>query len=169
MDIVWNILVLAILVVALAGTFIPVLPSTVIGWVAMLLFYLVSDGGLSGTMMLWVTLAAVAVQLLDYILPLWGVKLFGGTKKGVVGATVGMIVAAVWSFTPLGVLLPGVVAILLFPVIGAFIAELNAQSGNLSKALGGALGSLLGFFLTVGCKFALIVWYLYWVIGYIVR
>lgn len=168
MEIIWIILVLAMLAIGLLGTFIPILPSTVIGWVAMLIFYLVSDDGLCGTTMIWVTAAAVVVQLLDFILPLWGVKIFGGTKKGVRGATIGLLVASVWSFTPLGFLLPGFLAILLFPVIGAFVTEIYAQNGSLSKAMGGAMGSLLGFFLTVGFKFALIVWYLYLVIEYLI-
>ena len=49
MEIIWIILILAMLVIGLLGTFIPVLPSTVIGWVAMLVFYLVADHALSGT------------------------------------------------------------------------------------------------------------------------
>ena len=135
---------------------------------AMLIFYLITDNGLSGSTMIWVTVAAVAVQLLDILLPLWGVKLFGGTKKGVRGATIGLIVAAAWSFTPLTFLFPGFLAIIVFPVIGAFATEIIAEDGNLSKAFGGAMGSLLGFFLTVGFKFALIVWYLYLVVDYLV-
>lgn len=168
METIWIIVILAMLVIGLLGTFIPVLPSTAIGWIAMLILYLISDHALSGTTMIWVTVAAVVVQLLDFILPLWGVKIFGGTKKGVRGATIGLIVAAVWSFTPLTFLFPGFLAILIFPIIGAFVAEMAAEGGDLSKAVGGAMGSLLGFFLTVGFKFALIVWYLYLVVDYLV-
>ena len=80
----------------------------------------------------------------------------------------GLIVAAAWSFTPLTFLFPGFLAIIVFPVIGAFATEIIAEDGNLSKAFGGAMGSLLGFFLTVGFKFALIVWYLYLVVDYLV-
>lgn len=168
MEIFWIIIVIAMLIVGLLGTFIPVLPSTTIGWIAMLILYLISDDALSGQTMIWVTAAAVVVQLLDFILPLWGVKIFGGTKKGVRGATIGLIVASVWSFTPFTFLFPGFLAILVFPIIGAFIAELVADQGDFSKALGGAMGSLLGFFLTVGFKFALIVWYLYLMVDYLV-
>lgn len=168
METIWIVVILALLIIGLLGTFIPVLPSTAIGWIAMLIFYLVSENSLSGSTMIWVTVAAVVVQLLDVLLPLWGVKLFGGTKKGVRGATIGLIVAAVWSFTPLTFLFPGFLAIIIFPIIGAFTTEIVAEDGNLSKAFGGAMGSLLGFFLTVGFKFALIVWYLYLVVDYLV-
>ena len=57
---------------------------------------------------------------------------------------------------------------------GIEISEMSAGCiccslvGDFSKALGGAMGSLLGFFLTVGFKFALIVWYLYLVVDYLV-
>lgn len=168
METIWIVIIIAMLVIGLFGTFIPVLPSTAIGWIAMLILYLVSDRAITSYEMIWISVAAVVVQLLDFLLPLWGVKLFGGTKKGVRGATIGLLVATVWSFTPLSFIFPGFLAIIVFPVIGAFATELVAEGGNTSKAMGGAMGSLLGFFLTVGFKFILIVWYLYIVVDYLV-
>lgn len=83
METIWIVIIIAMLVIGLFGTFIPVLPSTAIGWIAMLILYLVSDRAITGYEMIWISVAAVVVQLLDFLLPLWGVKLFGGTKKGV--------------------------------------------------------------------------------------
>ncbi|MDD4820280.1 MAG: DUF456 domain-containing protein [Flavobacteriales bacterium] len=167
METFWIVIVLALLIIALFGTFIPILPSITIGWAGMLILYLVSDTAISGTTMLWITAAAILVKALDIMLPLGGVKIFGGTKKGVTGATVGLIIATFWSFTPLAFLCPPFVAIIIMPIIGAFIGELIADGGDMGKAIGGAVGSLLGFFLTVGCKFLLIAWYLYIAVGYI--
>ena len=82
METIWIIIVLALLIIALLGAFIPVLPSITVGWVGILILYLVSDDAVSGNTMLWVTLAAIGVKALDILLPLWGVKVFGGTKKG---------------------------------------------------------------------------------------
>ena len=161
METIWIIIVLAQIIIALLGAFIPVLPSITVGWVGILILYLVSDDAVSGNTMLWVTLAAIGVKALDILLPLWGVKVFGGTKKGVNGATAGLIIATVWAFTPFTLLFPGFLAIIVFPIIGAFAGELMAEGGNIPKAIGGAAGSLLGFFMSVGFKFALIVWYLY--------
>ena len=81
METIWIIIVLALLIIALLGAFIPVLPSITVGWVGILILYLVSDDAVSGNTMLWVTLAAIGVKALDILLPLWGVKVFGGTKK----------------------------------------------------------------------------------------
>lgn len=169
MEIIWTIIVFALLIIALLGSFIPVLPSITVGWVGMLILYLVADDAVSGNTMLWATIAAIGVKALDILLPLWGVKVFGGTKKGVNGATIGLIIATVWAFTPFALLVPGFLAIIIFPIIGAFAGEMMAEGGNVPKAIGGAAGSLLGFFMSVGFKFALIVWYLYIAVAYLIE
>lgn len=167
METFWIVIILALLIIALFGTFIPVIPSITIGWASMLILYLVSNTAISGTTMIWITVAAIIVKALDIMLPLWGVKIFGGTKKGVSGATIGLIIATFWSFTPLAFLCPPFIAIIIMPIIGAFIGELMADNGDMIKAIGGAIGSLFGFFLTVGFKFLLIAWYMYIAVMYI--
>ena len=66
METIWIIIVLALLIIALLGAFIPVLPSITVGWVGILILYLVSDDAVSGNTMLWVTLAAIGVKRWTY-------------------------------------------------------------------------------------------------------
>jgi hypothetical protein len=42
-------------------------------------------------LVIWGIIVLVA-QLFDYIFPLWGAKKFGGSKKGIWGSTVGMMI-----------------------------------------------------------------------------
>ena len=51
METIWIIIVLALLIIALLGAFIPVLPSITVGWVGILILYLVSDDAVSGNTM----------------------------------------------------------------------------------------------------------------------
>ena len=58
---------------------------------------------------------AVGIFILDYFIPLIGAKKFGGTKSGIIGATVGLIV---------GLLFLGPLGIFLGTFLGAFLGEL---------------------------------------------
>ena len=54
------------------------------------------------------------VSILDYIVPVWGTKKFGGSKYGTRGATVGLIIG----------LFLGPLGIIIGPFIGAVVGEL---------------------------------------------
>jgi len=75
------------------------------------------------------------------VIPVWGTKKFGGTKYGVWGSTLGLIVGL--SLGPLGIVFG--------PFFGALIGELIA-SKNSTVALRSAWGSLVGFILSTGLK-----------------
>ena len=82
------------------------------------------------------------VAVLDYYIPIWGTKKFGGTKYGMWGCTFGFI-AAFWM-GPLGVIIG--------PFIGAFLGELiggNDHSRSLRAAFGAFLGFLGGSFIKI--------------------
>ena len=76
---------------------------------------------------------AAAVVALDYIVPAWGTKKFGGTKRGTWGATIGVFVGM--FFGPVG--------IFLCPLLGAFIGEYTGDSDS-GRSLRAALGSFIG-------------------------
>jgi uncharacterized protein YqgC (DUF456 family) len=86
---------------------------------------------------------AVLVTILDYIVPVWGTKRFGGSKYGTRGATVGLIVG--FFLGPLGLILG--------PLIGAFVGELIFKD-DMSYAFKAGFGSLLGFLTGIGLKLA---------------
>lgn len=135
MDIALLIIGFVLMLVGILGSFLPVLPGPPISWVGLLLLYL-TDAVADDWWVLGVTAAvALIVFGLDYAIPAIGTKKFGGTKAGMIGATLGLIV---------GLLAPIPGGIIIGPFIGAFIGEVINKADN-KTALKAAFGSFLGF------------------------
>ncbi len=134
MDQLWLILGVILMLVGLAGCILPFLPGPPLCYLALLIQQLQSDPPYSTKFLLiWAGISAVVVAL-DYVVPVYGTKKFGGTRYGMWGSVIGLV-AGLW-LGPFG-LIAG-------PFIGAFVGELigNARSEDALKA---ALGSFIGF------------------------
>ena len=152
LDILWMALGLVCLVIGLLGSFLPVLPGPPLAFVALLLQQLRDPAPFGTTFLLICLGVTVLVTVLDYVVPAYGTKKFGGTKYGVWGSTIGLVVG----------IFAGPLGIILGPFIGALIGELMANQSS-DKAFRAALGSFIGFL--VGTVMKLIVcavmgWYL---------
>ncbi|CAM3925397.1 DUF456 domain-containing protein [Mesobacillus thioparans] len=79
----------------------------------------------------------------DYIANIIGVKKYGGSKAGIWGSTIGLIV---------GPFVIPIVGILVGPFIGAAIAELLVNKKNLNDAIKIGFGSVVGFISSVVTK-----------------
>lgn len=102
----------------------------------------------------WIFGAVTVITLvLDYVIPIWGTKKFGGTKYGAWGCTLGFI-AAFW-LGPFGVIIG--------PFVGALIGELIAGQDS-KKSLKAAMGSFVGFLLGSFMKLVVCFLILYWII-----
>ncbi len=135
MDIVLIILGLICVIVGLLGCFLPIIPGPPISFLALLLIHWTERIDLdSNTLWLWGFVMA-AVTALDYVVPVYGTKKFGGTKRGVWGSTIGLVAGLIF-FPPLGIIIG--------PFVGAFLGEMSA-SPDTKKALRSAFGSFLGF------------------------
>lgn len=85
-------------------------------------------------------LIGALVFALDYVVPVWGTKKLGGTKAGVRGSTIGLILGLLVTFVfPIGF-----IAVLLGPFLGAYIGEKKAGTPD-HLAWRSALGSFIGF------------------------
>ncbi|WOC40828.1 DUF456 domain-containing protein [Polaribacter sp. HL-MS24] len=94
---------------------------------------------------LGITLAvAVFIWILDYIIPSMGTKKFGGSRYGVYGTTIGLI---------LGLLSPIPFGILIGAFLGAFVGELIYDSKDTRRALKASLGSFIGLLASATMKF----------------
>ena len=92
---------------------------------------------------------AMAIFILDYIIPAVGSKRFGGTRAGMIGTSIGLVV---------GLLAPIPGGIIIGPFVGAFIGEMmNAPNSRI--AFKSALGSFVGFLASTFMKLVVAVIY----------
>ncbi len=144
MDIFLVILGFCLTGLGLIGSFLPVLPGPLTGWLGLLVLHLTKAVELTWTF-LGITLAvAILIWVLDYIIPAMGTKKFGGSKLGVLGTTIGLIV---------GLILPIPGGFIIGAFLGALIGEIIHDSKDTSRAVKAAFGSFLGFLLSATLKF----------------
>lgn len=136
MDILWIGLGVILMVVGLAGCILPFLPGPPLCYLALLIQQLQSDPPYSTEFLLIWAGITLLITGLDYVIPIYGTKRFGGTRYGMWGCVIGLI-AGLW-LGPLGIIIG--------PFAGAFIGELlgNAKSQHAMRA---AIGSFVGFLL----------------------
>ena len=132
--------------IGIVGAVVPGLPGPPIAWLAVLLLsFTPCNGDLTGTFLIITAALAVIITVLDYIVPVWGTKRFGGTKAGAKGSTIGLIVS-VFVLPVLGLTIGpfGLVGLLLGPFVGAYIGEMLHNAAG-RQALRSAFGSFVGF------------------------
>jgi len=146
MDITLAILGMILVLIGFFGSFLPVIPGPPISWAGFLLLKWTGyiEENLEGyDLVLWILLFfVVLVTILDYVVPIWGTKKYGGSKRGVWGATIGVIAGL--FFGPLGIIIG--------PFLGAYIGEITSGKKE-GEALKAAWGSFIGFMMGVGMKF----------------
>ncbi len=152
MDIVLLIFGFILMLIGILGSFLPVLPGPPISWIGLLLLYL-SKAVPDDWVFLGITLViALVVFALDYVIPAVGTKKFGGTKAGMLGTTLGLLVALIFPIL-------GAFGIIIWPFIGALVGELlnKADRKTATKA---AFGSFIGFLTGTFLKFLVTIVYL---------
>ena len=154
MDVVLIIIALVVGIVGLLGVVVPVLPGTIFSYIGLVCVYIISDGYVSVNQLILWGVVAVAAILLDYILPGYFSKLFGGSKAGITGATVG---------TFLGIFF-GVPGIVFGPFVGAVAGEMLGTNIPFEKALKVGFGSMLSFVVGTGVKLVAAVYMLYYIV-----
>ena len=132
------------IVLGIIGSFLPVLPGPVTSWVGILLIHLTEAIPFDWTYV-GITLAiAVLIYFLDYVIPALGTKKFGGSKYGIYGTTIGLIIGLIF-FGPLGIIIG--------PFTGALVGELMYDSNNSKRAIKAAFGSFIVILFSTGLKF----------------
>jgi uncharacterized protein YqgC (DUF456 family) len=132
MDIVWMVLGVVLVLVGIVGSVLPMLPGPPLAFVGLLVQQLRSDAPFSTQQVLIWLAITIVITILDYWVPIYGTKKFGGTQAGAWGATIGLLLG--FFLGPWGIILG--------PFLGALAGELmaNQESG---KALKAAFGSLV--------------------------
>ena len=134
-------------VIGLVGAVVPGIAGTPFSFLALLALSFVDGIDYSTRFLVVMGVIGAVVFALDYVVPVWGTKKFGGTKLGVRGSTIGLFVGLfITLFFPVGF-----IVLLLGPFIGAYIGEkIAGTDDHLAWRL--ALGSFVGFLFGTGIK-----------------
>ncbi|MFD0964437.1 DUF456 domain-containing protein [Pseudofulvibacter geojedonensis] len=144
MDIILVLIGILLMIGGIVGSFLPVLPGPLTSWFGLLVLYLTERIEIN-YWVLGITLAiAIGIYILDYIIPAMGTKHFGGSKYGIFGTTIGLIVGLIF-FPPFGIIIG--------PFLGALAGELLYDSKDSSRAFKAAFGSFIGFLTSTFIKF----------------
>lgn len=143
MDIFLVILATFFMILGIIGSFLPVLPGPLTSWIGLLIFHLADVVPMNWTFLIITLIVSLGIWVLDYIIPAMGTKRFGGTKAGMIGTSIGLIV---------GLLAPIPGGIIIGTFFGALIGELLYKA-EFYKAVKAAFGSFLGFIASTFIKF----------------
>jgi uncharacterized protein YqgC (DUF456 family) len=134
MDLLLLIVSLLLCLIGIVGSFLPIIPGPLTSWLGILLLNLTSAVEFNLNFVLITFTVAVSVGILDYIIPILGVKKLGGSRSGQIGTTVGLIVALI---------ILGPIGIIIGPFIGALLGEMSTNK-SIQDSLKPAFGSFIG-------------------------
>lgn len=140
-----------LIIVGLIGCVAPVLPGPVLGYIGIIVLHLTEKVDFTTGEFVMLGIVTLLTIVFDYFLPAWLTKQFGGSKLGVIGSILGLIVGL--FFPPAGIIIG--------PFIGAVAGELY-KTKDTRSALKSGIGSFIGFILTTGFKLAVcgvFIWY----------
>ena len=145
MDWIWILIGIVLILIGIIGAIIPGIPGPVVSFFALLLLQLKESAPFEEEFLVIMGLIAAGVTFLDYIVPIWGTKKFGGTKMGVRGSIIGLLVG-IFVLPILGIVIGpfGLLGIILGPFVGAYIGESMAGQDS-NTAMKSAIGSFIGF------------------------
>ena len=157
-DIFLVILGVCFLLGGLAGCIIPAMPGPPLSYIALLLLHATRFGDFTVKFLIIAAMITAIVTVVDYLLPVWGTKKWGGSRAGVIGSVVGLLIGLL--FLPIGIIVG--------PFAGAVVGEL-ITGRDTNTALRSGFGSFIGFVLGTGMKLAVCMGFIfYFVKGLIV-
>ena len=133
MDIFLLVIAFILLLVGIIGCIVPGLPGVPIAYAGLWVAQATERVDFSWQFLLVWGIVVIVISVLDYIVPAWGTKHYGGTKWGVWGSTIGVFVGLFF----------GAVGVILGPLVGAVLGELLAGKA-FPDALKAGWGSFIG-------------------------
>ncbi|MFC1760110.1 DUF456 domain-containing protein [Candidatus Neomarinimicrobiota bacterium] len=134
-----------LILIGILGSIVPILPGPPITYGGLLLVQFTSKHPFSVEFLIIFGVLAIASAIIDNVLPIYATKKFNGSKKGVWGSAIGLILG-LFFFPPFGILIGS--------MLGAFIGEiLDGKSAN--NSIKPAFGSFIGFLSSIFLRFVL--------------
>nr|WP_320000286.1 DUF456 domain-containing protein [uncultured Draconibacterium sp.] len=135
MDILLIVLGALFIISGVLGCVLPIIPGPPLSYIGLLLLHFTERYQFSSKFLIIWAAITVVVYVLDYLIPAWGTKKFGGSKRGVFGSIIGLVIG-MFFFPPFGIIIG--------PFIGAVVGELTIGKDS-GDALKSGFGSFLGF------------------------
>lgn len=140
---IWYVVSFLLVIIGVAGSFLPVIPGPLVSWLGLLTLQLATPIP-ENFYILGITFGLTLVlTIADYVIPYFSSKKYGGSKFGGYGASIGLVV---------GIFVPFPLAIILCAFIGSFIGEMINKSDP-HQAFKAAIGSFIGIMATNILKF----------------
>lgn len=144
MDVLYWVLIAIVFLISFIGLIYPIIPSVIFiigGFILYGLFFSFEPFH----WFFWIVQIMFVILLFsaDYLANMFGVKKYGGTRVGIWGSTIGLLV---------GPFVLPILGIVLGPFIGAVIAELLISKKSISEAIKIGVGSVIGFISSVITK-----------------
>ena len=133
MEVILLILSGLMMLIGIIGCIVPGLPGTPIAYVGLWIAQATDRVDFSWQFLLVWGIVTIIVTVLDYVVPAWGTKRFGGTRWGVWGSTIGVFVGLFF----------GAVGVIVGPLVGAVLGELLGGK-YVRQALRAGWGSFIG-------------------------
>ena len=147
-----------LLLVGFAGCILPVIPGVPLSYIGILILHFTDKVQFSTEFLIAWGIITIVIQVLDYYIPIWGTKRFGGSRWGTIGSAIGVV----------GGLFFGPFGIILGPFVGAVVGEL--LSGRASKdAVKAGLGSFVGFLVGTVAKLIISGFLIYYYIEALIK
>lgn len=134
MDLVWIVIGGLLMLAGIIGCLLPFIPGPPLSFFGLLFLQLQETAPFTPKFLLLWAAIVIVITVLDYFVPIYGTKRFGGTKYGLWGCTIGLI-AGFW-FGPVGIITG--------PFLGALLGEWLGNRDS-DKAFKAAVGSFVGF------------------------
>lgn len=122
------------LIAGFLGAVLPILPGPPLSFAGMLMVHLTPSFNFPLSQLIVFGILAAAIAIIDLVLPVYATRKTGGSKNGMYGATIGLVVG-MFMLPPIG--------IFIMPFVGALVAEMMSEK-NFSQAVKAATGSFLG-------------------------
>lgn len=143
MDIFLLILGLILCLLGIVGSFSPIIPGPITSWFGLLVIHFSKLIPFDNQFLFITFLIAALIFGLDLIIPILGLKKLGGSKKGLIGSTIGLL---------LGLFLAGPPGLLIGSFFGAISGE-YVNNNSLKKSFRPAVGTFIGMAVGTTIKF----------------
>ena len=132
-----------VVLLGIAGSFLPIIPGPLTSWLGLLILHFTPSVFIETSFLIITFFIALFFFFIDNIISVLGAKVSGGGRGSIIGSTIGLI---------LGVIFLGPFGIILGPFFGAFFGEIYVNKDNHTGAFRAASGVLAGFLTGVFLK-----------------